>query len=186
MKKDRGNITKLVIAIILPAALVCMVLFVFLAVHRDEKIRQAESTASLNAESDMNINSIQQDGSSSNRQKSGEQSGTQLHGDVYLIQGNETAADIYEKVSKLSYTSKTRYSEEDLAMLDENGLRITRNEVYARHGRMFNDQELQQYFDRQSWYTSQLSPEEFDESVLNEIEKYNVTLISNYEERLGH
>lgn len=67
---------------------------------------------------------------------------------VYLIQGNEKSSNRYEKADHLSYTTVTKYTLQDLSILDSYGLKITRNEIFARHGRMFNDQELQEYFKR--------------------------------------
>lgn len=104
---------------------------------------------------------------------------------VYLIQGNEKSSTRYEKADHLSYTTVTKYTLEDLSILDSYGLKITRNEIFARHGRMFNDQELQEYFKRQQWYVPQIAANDFDTSCLNEVEKYNVNLISVYEEQIG-
>ena len=104
---------------------------------------------------------------------------------VYLIQGNEKSSNRYEKADHLSYTTVTKYTLQDLSILDSYGLKITRNEIFARHGRMFNDQELQVYFKRQQWYVPQIAANDFDTSCLNEVEKYNVNIISVYEEQLG-
>lgn len=104
---------------------------------------------------------------------------------VYLIQGNEKSSNRYEKADHLSYTTVTKYTLQDLSILDSYGLKITRNEIFALHGRMFNDQELQEYFKRQQWYVPQIAANDFDTSCLNEIEKYNVNIISVYEEQLG-
>lgn len=59
--------------------------------------------------------------------------------------------------------------------------RLAKNEIYARNGRKFNDQNLQEYFDNQDWYVGVIEPEDFDESVFNKIEKYNVKLLAKYE-----
>ena len=104
---------------------------------------------------------------------------------VYLIQGNEKSSNRYEKADHLSYTTVTKYTLEDLSILDSYGLKITRNEIFARHGRMFNDQELQEYFKRQQWYVPQIAANDFDTSCLNEVEKYHVNSISVYEEQIG-
>ena len=104
---------------------------------------------------------------------------------VYLIHGNEKSSNRYEKADHLSYTTVTKYTLQDLSILDSYGLKITRNEIFARHGRMFNDQELQEYFKRQQWYVPQIAANDFDTSCLNEVEKYNVNIISVYEEQLG-
>ncbi len=65
--------------------------------------------------------------------------------------------------------------------LDAQTLRYARNEIYARHGRRFSDQELQAYFDGKSWYQGTIEPEDFEESLLSEIEKTNAELILMYE-----
>lgn len=64
--------------------------------------------------------------------------------------------------------------------------KIARNEIYARHGRQFHDEQLQGYFDTCMWYTGTVSADDFQESVLNEIEKANLQTISEYEARMGY
>lgn len=105
---------------------------------------------------------------------------------VYLIHGTETGSNPYEKADHLVYTDNIRYTKEELSWLDSYGLCITRNEIYARHGRMFSDQNIQDYFNRKSWYVPQTSSKDFDESALNEVEKYNVELIRSYELQQGY
>ena len=65
-------------------------------------------------------------------------------------------------------------------------LEIARNEIYARHGRGFNDSTLQAYFDAQDWYERKYSPEEFDamDGVMNQTELANVTVIGEAEDSL--
>lgn len=78
--------------------------------------------------------------------------------------------------------SSTRYlTNADLSPLSEWEIRIARNEIYARHGRIFNTKELADYFAGKSWYTPSISPENFDNSYLNSIEIENLKLITNYE-----
>lgn len=105
---------------------------------------------------------------------------------VYLIKGADKGSNKYERVDRLAYTDSVKYTEADLAYLDSYGLCITRNEIYARHGRMFNDQDVQEYFNRQSWYVAQMASNLFDESCLNEVERYNANLIRSYELKQGY
>ena len=82
-------------------------------------------------------------------------------------------------------------SEEYLTMDDLNGLsaddcKIARNEIYARHGRMFNDESLQEYFNQCSWYEGFIQPDDFSQGMLNEVELANLQLISDYEEEMGY
>ncbi len=80
------------------------------------------------------------------------------------------------------YDSDVRYlSGSELAGLSNWQLRIARNEIYARHGRLFKDDDLQNYFNSCSWYYGYISPDSFNNNVLNEVEVYNVNLIKQYE-----
>jgi hypothetical protein len=71
-------------------------------------------------------------------------------------------------------------SERDLAGLFPEIARRLRNEIFARHGRVFKDPHLQSYFASQEWYRP--NPR-FNETMLTSIEKANVKTIQNYEER---
>ncbi|MGN1140176.1 MAG: YARHG domain-containing protein [Oliverpabstia sp.] len=78
--------------------------------------------------------------------------------------------------------SSTRYlTNADLNPLSEWEVRIARNEIYARHGRIFKTEEIASYFEGKSWYTPSISPEQFDNSYLNSIEIENLKFITNYE-----
>ena len=61
-------------------------------------------------------------------------------------------------------------------------LRIARNEIYARHGVIFDVEELDTYFQSKSWYTPTISLREFlDTMELSMVEENNITLISEVE-----
>ena len=70
-------------------------------------------------------------------------------------------------------------SEDILFDLFTEDLRVLRNEIYARHGRIFKDAELQKYFAAQAWY--QPNPE-FKDEQLSEIEIRNLAAIRKAEE----
>lgn len=63
---------------------------------------------------------------------------------------------------------------------------MARNEIYARHGRIFEDEELNEYFQSKSWYEGYLTADEFDDSVLSDIERKNLDTIVNYEKEHGY
>ena len=60
-------------------------------------------------------------------------------------------------------------------------LRLLRNEVYARHGRMFKAEWLQQYFFQQPWYAPD---ENFKDEELSGNNKLNVETIVKYENKI--
>ena len=66
---------------------------------------------------------------------------------------------------------------------DAQMLRLARNELYARHGRKFDAEDLQEYFMSKDWYTPEIEPGDFDEDMLTKVEKYNRDLIKSYEEQ---
>ena len=55
--------------------------------------------------------------------------------------------------------------------------------IDARHGYVFESEELRDYFESQSWYhpNPRFSPGEFDEGVLSDIERTNIDLIVSME-----
>lgn len=83
--------------------------------------------------------------------------------------------------------SNTRYlNKSDLAGLTAEECRLARNEIYARHGRMFNDEGLQKYFESFDWYTPTIQPNDFQEAMLNAYEIANRDLIVDYEQEQGY
>lgn len=65
----------------------------------------------------------------------------------------------------------------ELNALTKDQLRIARNEIYARHGHIFQTKDMQDYFLKQSWYRE--NP--YYSGGLNDIETYNVELIKSKE-----
>ena len=78
--------------------------------------------------------------------------------------------------------SNSRYlTDADIANMTPQQLNYARNEIYARHGRMFNSIELQQYFATRSWYHPTISADAFDDYVFNDFERTNVRTLLNRE-----
>ncbi|HEV8186888.1 MAG TPA: YARHG domain-containing protein [Pyrinomonadaceae bacterium] len=72
-------------------------------------------------------------------------------------------------------------SERMLNGLSLHELRLLRNEIYARHGRMFRAEWLQQYFFFQPWYNPD---ENFKDEELSGNDKVNVETIVKYENKI--
>lgn len=66
-------------------------------------------------------------------------------------------------------------------------LYYARNEIFARHGRMFKRDDLQEYFDSKDWYTRIYTPEQWDSmgNQLNDCEMKNSSLMKKVEESKG-
>ncbi|MDA1635702.1 YARHG domain-containing protein [Bacillus cereus] len=65
----------------------------------------------------------------------------------------------------------------DLTYVSKEQLKIARNEIYARHGHIFQTKDMQAYFSKQSWYRE--NP--YFTGKLTDIESYNVELIKSRE-----
>lgn len=67
---------------------------------------------------------------------------------------------------------------EDIRNLSQYNLRIMRNEIYARHGFIFQNTEMYNYFSSQSWYSARYND---ISGMLSSIEKTNIVFIKKYE-----
>lgn len=72
--------------------------------------------------------------------------------------------------------------EEILINMSGDALWYARNEIYARHGFQFQNQYLNDYFMKCSWYTPSIEAKDFDESILSEVERNNINKIIAAEE----
>ena len=117
--------------------------------------------------------------------------------DVLMLQGNQikdyTPVNSYYKNLKVKdFTLKDKVNtdfilpnsnigklkESDLGNLTKQQLTLVRNEVYARHGLVFNTQDIKSYFESKSWYR----PDPAYKCDINSIESFNVQLIKKIEE----
>mgnify|MGYP002408315276 CR=1 FL=1 len=81
-------------------------------------------------------------------------------------------------------SDKSYLVQNDLWTYDLDTLELGRNEIFARHGRIFNDEKISSYFESQAWYNGTISPDEFDSnmgSMLNGYEKTNIQTIKEVE-----
>lgn len=68
-------------------------------------------------------------------------------------------------------------NDNDVEGFGDEDFRVAINEIYARHGRLFKDAELQAYFNEQPWYQGSVAPENFNENSLSQIEKDNIKFL---------
>ena len=78
-------------------------------------------------------------------------------------------------------------TDKQLSSLTRIELILIRSEIYARHGYVFSDRGLQDFFTIRTWYKPDRSsdPSSFDYSVLNEYEQRNLEKILAYESSRG-
>ena len=74
------------------------------------------------------------------------------------------------------------YDASELESLSDHDLFLARNEIYARHGYVFEAGELSEYFSSKSWYHP---TDVFNEGDISEIERQNVSTILALEHERG-
>lgn len=103
-------------------------------------------------------------------------------------------SDVYEITSIINYNANYIFPNSGFIKLTESNLKdkstqellLGRNEIYARHGRKFQNNIIREYFESCSWYKIKDSYNYEDEaSNLNSIEIYNVSFIKSYEDKLN-
>jgi len=81
------------------------------------------------------------------------------------------------------FPSDSRYiTYSDLNGMTKDEVALLRNEIYARHGYIFQSEAYSSYFENMSWYYP--NPD-FDESLFNSIEKKNKETIVAFETDMG-
>ncbi|NJE80938.1 YARHG domain-containing protein [Olsenella sp. SW781] len=126
---------------------------------------------------------------------SGDAVGTQQNNVVVVVEGNDRApappASTVVHVNDdyiLPYSATYEYSTSEISHLSDWELYLARNEIYARHGREFRNDDLVRYFSDKSWYTPTYSPDDFDArsgSILSYTEQRNAATILELEQARG-
>ena len=80
----------------------------------------------------------------------------------------------------MPYSNSSYLSASDLSKYNKSTLALMRNEIYARHGYMFNTNPFKEYFNSKSWYHPD-SSFKGDDSELNDYEIKNVQTIKSVE-----
>ena len=103
-----------------------------------------------------------------------------FYGDVNQYMENvRGVTDISIYTEYLFATDKQLYSESDFEDVPPLIIHLAKNEIYARYGYIFKNEDLNNYFCGQLWYLPQKSAEEFDDSVFNEYERKDLKLLSD-------
>lgn len=95
-----------------------------------------------------------------------------------------------EEASRAEYIfpdSNSKYlSEDEVRSVEVDKLFIGRNEIFARHGYIFEDETLKQHFESTSWYEGTVEGSQFDaDAVFNDFEKKNAELIKRIEDEIN-
>lgn len=86
--------------------------------------------------------------------------------------------DISYLTDPLYFTDMRYYSAEDFAEDTPVAIHLAKNEIYAKHGYIFKNEDLNSYFLGCAWYTPLYTGEEFDASVFNDYELKNLEILA--------
>ena len=96
--------------------------------------------------------------------------------------GSQETEDTSDSEYMLPNSDSEYISDSDLDGLTPDECRLALNEIYARHGRKFNDPDYQAYFNSKSWYNGTIDPDDFDDTAMfNQYELANRDYIIDYE-----
>jgi len=107
-------------------------------------------------------------------------------GNTAMDSGNESGGK-----GRWPWTSERAIDESDIASLSASDRDIMRNEIYARHGWVFKRQDLQSYFDQQSWYRPGGSASNRDSvnrlaaAAMSKLERANAQKVLDYQKAHG-
>ena len=89
------------------------------------------------------------------------------------------ARDVSNVNEPLFATNKQYYTKENFENEPKLVIHLAKNEIYARHGYIFKNEDLYNYFMCCVWYNPTCKAEDFDDSVLNEYEKANLEILAS-------
>lgn len=87
--------------------------------------------------------------------------------------------DISNVLEPLFETDKKYYSKEEFESEPMLVIHLAKNEIYARHGYIFTNEDLYNYFMGCIWYSPTCDGTEFDDSIFNEYEKANLEILAD-------
>lgn len=87
--------------------------------------------------------------------------------------------DISNVIEPLFETDEKYYTKEEFESEPMLVIHLAKNEIYARHGYIFANEDLYNYFMGCIWYSPTCNSTDFDDSVFNEYEKANLEILTN-------
>jgi len=106
---------------------------------------------------------------------------------ISAMQLTEEELQGYMKEECIFPDSDKKYlSEDEVRSITAEDMAIGRNEIFARHGYIFQDEGLKAYFESTSWYVGTVQADQFNsDAVFNDFEKKNVELIKRVEDEIN-
>mgnify|MGYP001178022119 CR=1 FL=1 len=154
-----------------------------------QKNTEKELVATIKSNQEEVLSDSEEEATTTKKKTDASTSDTTVQNKQKTVQqdNNTTQADQNQAVAANEYIlpTDTQYiSESDLQGMTQEQVALARNEVYARHGYIFQNEDYQSYFSSKSWYKPDATYQPTDDT-LSKIEKANVDLIVKYEVSKG-
>ena len=105
----------------------------------------------------------------------------QTNAEAAAPQQAEPAPQAQSGPSQIFADSSTRYlTDSEAASLSQADIQTAINEIFARHGYIFETAEIYAHFQQYDWYQPTVSKDSFNTAVFSDIERSNVELLSRY------
>ena len=191
VEKSIGSALIVILALVIVVELICcgLIYFVFNGESSVSSVTSEQTPLKVSqpGKKEMNVSdsiSITAEGYVKKQKKKTEtkKTGTKKTESKKKEEKKEEKADSRDYICPTS--SSTQLTDADIKGLSSQQLNYAKNEIYARHGRMFDSQELQEYFNSKSWYKGLYSASDFDanyNSLLTDVERKNVEFLRNAE-----
>lgn len=102
---------------------------------------------------------------------------------TYYWESVRGVTDISNLTDPLYFTDMKYYTVEDFADATPTVIHLAKNEIYAKHGYIFQSEDLNNYFLGCAWYTPACTAEEFETSVFNDFERKNLELLAELDKQ---
>lgn len=161
-KSEKGKNIRLIIGLIILFIVSSFFVYVFLI--KKDKTEEKENKSIVKNESEL--------------PKENEKSKEEII--IPTIQSQEEITQVKEEIVKEGFlfpSDQLLLNKDDLLNTEIAKIEIIKNEIYARHGYIFKNRDVQKYFESQSWYSPS---EEYKPEELNEIEVANLKIISEF------
>ena len=98
----------------------------------------------------------------------------------------EEIANYMQNMYVFPDSDKKYLSEDEVRSVEVDRLALGRNEIFARHGYIFDDDTYKQYFESMPWYEGTVPADQFNaDEVFNDFEKKNAELIKKVEDEIN-
>ena len=87
--------------------------------------------------------------------------------------------DVSNVIEPLFETDKKYYTKEEFESEPMLVIHLAKNEIYARHGYIFTNEDLYTYFMGCIWYSPTCDSTDFDDSIFNQYERANLEILAD-------